>query len=254
MSAKDVIPIIGRLGLRQVAGLFLLLFLVSEGAWASSVPSGGVDQSSDSAWTSPQGDQDLAPQRRGSGPPARGVYKTRINPHWFQHDTRFWYRNDLREDTKEFIVVDTETGARQPAFDHQALASALSKAVGETYQGERLPFSEFDFIDAGIAVRVEFGGKAWRWDPRSQECVLLSTNSPLQSASVAATNANEAAEQKRQAQVRGRKRDPSDTAAEEPSPDDHWTAFIKGDNVSVRSRDGKEYKLTQDGEWGDTRV
>src|SRR5262249_47153493 len=43
-------------------------------------------------------------QRRGRfGGPERGVYKSQINPHWFRNNTRFWYRNDLR-DGKEFIV------------------------------------------------------------------------------------------------------------------------------------------------------
>src|ERR1035441_1691233 len=68
-------------------------------------------------------------QRRGRfGAPERGVYKARINPHWFQNDTRFWYRNDLKGGAKEFILVDAERGNRQPAFDHQKLAAALSKA------------------------------------------------------------------------------------------------------------------------------
>src|SRR5262245_5189292 len=59
-------------------------------------------------------------QRRGGrgGGPERGVYKARISPNWFQDNTRFWYRNDLRGGTKEFIVIDTQAGTRQPAFDH----------------------------------------------------------------------------------------------------------------------------------------
>src|SRR5215510_1138825 len=65
--------------------------------------------------------------RRGRfGGPERGVYKSQITPHWFQENTRFWYRNDLRDGAKEFIVVDAEHGVRKPAFDHAQLAAALS--------------------------------------------------------------------------------------------------------------------------------
>src|SRR5437667_12681514 len=50
-----------------------------------------------------------------------GMYKAQITPHWFSHNTRFWYRNDLRGGAKEFIVVDAEQGTRRGAFDHQKL-------------------------------------------------------------------------------------------------------------------------------------
>src|SRR3954463_10915775 len=61
--------------------------------------------------------------RRGRfGGPERGVYKAQISPHWFQENLRFWYRNDLRDGAKEFVVVDAEHGTRQPAFDRLKLS------------------------------------------------------------------------------------------------------------------------------------
>src|SRR5262249_52027042 len=44
------------------------------------------------------------------------VFKETITPHWFAGNTRFWYRNDLRKGTREFILVDAEKGTRGPAF------------------------------------------------------------------------------------------------------------------------------------------
>src|SRR5262245_38063262 len=82
-------------------------------------------------------------QRRGGGRfggPPRGVYKSSVTPHWFANETRFWYRNDLRGGAKEFILVDAEKGTRRPAFDHEKLAAALSKAAGEEFKADRLPF------------------------------------------------------------------------------------------------------------------
>src|SRR5262249_5357581 len=55
-----------------------------------------------------------APQR----PAPTGVYKAQVTPHWFQNNARFWYRNDLKDGIKEFIVVDAERGQRALAFDH----------------------------------------------------------------------------------------------------------------------------------------
>ena len=111
------------------------------------------------------------PNRRGRfGAPERGVYKSRITPHWFQNDTRFWYRNDLQAGAKEFIVVDAQKGTRQPAFDHPRLASGLSKAAGEGYKPDQLPFSDIEFIEDGKAIRFNTGDKAWRCDLSSYEC------------------------------------------------------------------------------------
>src|SRR5208282_3294187 len=80
-------------------------------------------------------------QRAGrAGGQRRRVYKSQLTPNWFHDNTRFWYRNDLRGDAREFIVVDVEKGTRQPAFDHKKLAESLSKAAGTEYKAERLPF------------------------------------------------------------------------------------------------------------------
>ena len=38
----------------------------------------------------------------------RLVFKTRITPHWFDQNNRFWYRNDLAGGAQEFILVDAE--------------------------------------------------------------------------------------------------------------------------------------------------
>ena len=113
-------------------------------------------------------------QRRGRfGAPERGVYKARINPHWLRNDARFWYRNDLKGGAKEFILVEAERGNRQPAFDHQKLAAALSKAAGQEYKADRLPFSEIEFSEDGKSVAFEAADKKWRCDLTSYECAAV---------------------------------------------------------------------------------
>jgi len=41
------------------------------------------------------------------------VFKDRVTPHWFANGAKFWYENNLPGDTKEFVVVDAERGARE---------------------------------------------------------------------------------------------------------------------------------------------
>src|SRR5439155_24654613 len=89
-----------------------------------------------------------SPQRgpgREEGP--RRVFKDRVIPHWFHDNTRFWYRNDLRDGAKEFIVVDAGRATREPAFDHAKLAAALSQAPGAEYRADKLPFDSIEFIE-----------------------------------------------------------------------------------------------------------
>src|SRR5437764_463931 len=83
---------------------------------------------------------------------------------------RFWYRNDLRGGAKEFIVVDVDRGIREAAFDHQKLASALSKAAGAQYQSDRLPFDSIEFIDGAKAIRFRIGEETWNCNLESYAC------------------------------------------------------------------------------------
>lgn len=78
-----------------------------------------------------------AAQRRGFG--ATGVYKSRIEPHWFDGGARFWYQNDLARGAREFILVDAEKGTRARAFDHDRLAVALKTASDMDVRSDRLP-------------------------------------------------------------------------------------------------------------------
>src|SRR3954469_2261548 len=94
--------------------------------------------------------------RRFAAQPA-GVYKDRITPNWFKDNTEFWYRNELRNGEREFILVDTENGKREPAFDHAKLAAALSEASGTKYEATKLPFEAIEFTDGNKAVRFKIG-------------------------------------------------------------------------------------------------
>src|SRR5262249_15218402 len=125
----------------------------------------GPDAGADDALAPPPGDPWTAPQQqRGSRPNAfdRLVFKIRIVPHWFDHDSHCWYRNDLPGGAKEFILVEAERGRRAPAFDHQRLAAALREAAGvDTYRADRLPFNEIEFVDGTRAIRFQVGETTW---------------------------------------------------------------------------------------------
>jgi hypothetical protein len=111
-----------------------------------------------------------AQARRGGNLAAAGVYKAQIVPNWFGNNSRFWYRNDLRDGAKEFVLVDAVAGTRKAAFDHRKLAGALSSASGKQISAERLPFESIDFIDEDKSIRFNVGEVWWKCDLRSYQC------------------------------------------------------------------------------------
>jgi dipeptidyl aminopeptidase/acylaminoacyl peptidase len=195
--------------------------------------------------------------RRGRGEPEKGVYKARIAPHWFAGDTKFWYRNDLRGEAREFILVDAVKGTRQPAFDHDKLAAALSQAAHKDYKGDHLPISNLQFGDDAKSVKFEAADKTWKCDLDSYHCTeatdaggsktsaladlddSLAVNDPAPSylLSPAPEDAASASNDE----------DEDDPRHSRKSPDGKWTAFVREGNVFVRPQDGAERQLSGDG-------
>ena len=229
-------------------------------------------------------DQHPSPQGRRGAPPVRGVYKSRITPHWFDDNHRFWYRNDLRGGAKEFIVVDAEAGKRDQAFDHDKLAAALSKAAGADFNGDHLPFSDIEFVQDDKAVQFEASGKTWRCDLATYECTAApATQSKSGSTSlIPATLKDDTAEADSADYDDASPQVDADTAAETDhmspqaqadqqgngaqggrrrggggrngnrslaSPDGKWTAAIHNYNLYVRAASGdtNEIQLSTDG-------
>jgi len=94
------------------------------------------------------------------------VFGASVRPTWTEGD-RFWYRNDIPEGT-EFVLVDPARKRRERAFDHQALARALSVAMDTTIAPFALPFTSFDFVDGGI--RFDVGERTFTCDLRAARC------------------------------------------------------------------------------------
>ena len=174
----------------------------------------------------------------------RRVFKDRIAPHWFHDNTRFWYRNNLRGGTKEFIVVDAIRGTRELAFDHAKLASGLSKAAGAEHAADKLPFDSIEFIDDDKAIRFNVGDEGWKCALNSYEC----SRTDAKASAASSSETNSAAEGEPRTR-RGRDQRPRESS--DRSPDGKWIASVKDYNVFIRSRDQeKEIQLSTDGKEG----
>ena len=182
-----------------------------------------------------------SPQRRRFGRRVQGVYKDRITPHWFAENKFFWYRNDLSGSTREFILINAEHGTRKAAFDHQKLAEALSKATGKQYKANQLPFDSIEFLNNNKVIQFTVEQTIWKCDLADYTC-----------SKIGAAESQPSSDQTEQRPRTRRERDPSrsrDQSAD--SPDDKWNAFIKDNNLFIRSKsDDKEIQLSIDGEEG----
>ncbi len=135
-----------------------------------------------------------------------------VRPNWLP-DGRFWYRN-ATADGFEFVLVNPSRATRQPVFPHAALAAALSKATGKTYDATHLPFQTIELN--GGEVEFDTDGKHWKCDSDGKACAV----------------------------AENRKRDRNESL----SPDGKRAVFIRDWNLWLRDvSSGKETQLTTDG-------
>lgn len=104
----------------------------------------------------------LASARGGDAAPR--IYRDRVEPHWNTNQTRLWYRNDLPDDRREFVLVNLELGTKYPAFQHSRVAEQLAQLTGNPVDAGRLPVTTLDFgeTDNTLELLGEFG--RWRLD------------------------------------------------------------------------------------------
>ncbi len=167
-----------------------------------------------------------------------GVYKARIEPHWFAGNARFWYRNQLSGGQSEFVLVDAAAGERRPAFDHDRLASSLAEAAGKEFEGSRLPFDEIAFSGDGVVVSFSVDGARWACNLESYKCWQSEDDG------------DDAREERGDDDRRGRRgRSGGGRSRDSTSPDGQWQAFMRDNNVFVRAAEegAEEAPLSTDG-------
>ena len=143
------------------------------------------------------------------------VYIADVSSHWIEKTSRFFYRK-ASPSGSEFILVDAAKSTSAPAFDHARLAAGLSHAAKQDYSASDLPFSDFEFVDGGKAIRFSIDKVQWNCSLGTYEC----------------------------------QKDPSQSERpnEALSPDKRWAAFVKEHNLYLRDLvTGTVLELTRDG-------
>lgn len=142
------------------------------------------------------------------------IFNGAVRATWLPGD-RFWYRNQGPSGI-EFFLVDAAKGTKAPAFNHAAVAAALTTAMGKPVNATRLPFQQITFAADMQSFSFDTDLKRWTCDVQGKQCT---------SADRAATVPN------------------SDL-----SPDGKYAVYIKDWNLWVRdTATGQDRQLTKDG-------
>ena len=155
------------------------------------------------------------------------VFRTTVRPNWLEGD-RFWYRVAVPGGA-EFVLVDPARATREPAFDHDRLATALSAANKASYTALTLPFNDFDYSEDNRSIEFNLAKQRWRCDRAGAACATIGD------AIARVGGVTGAVAQGERAQV--------------VSPDGARAAFVRNHNLWVRDvKSGEEVQLTTDGE------
>jgi hypothetical protein len=164
------------------------------------------------------------------------LFKSRVQPHWLTGNERFWYRNDLAEGAREFILVDAAKGTRQPAFDHAKVADALSKVSGKPQKASHLPIERILVPQDGV-IHFEAAGKSWRYDAMTG--TLGEAALPKSEGQGQTTSSERSGHRGRRAESSPRTQD---------SPDGKLSTFVRDFDLQVRERaSGTEIVLSYEG-------
>lgn len=144
------------------------------------------------------------------------AFNLNVSPNWFPDSTGFWYT--LQDKTaKNFMKFDFAVMKHENWFDHERLASLLSKELNEEVKATNLPITALEYIGKS-EIKFLVKNKNFKLDLNTYQ---LSLN-----------------------EVQKEKQNP----LESKSPNGKWIAFTKNYNLYLKSVEtGEERQLSHNG-------
>jgi dienelactone hydrolase len=178
------------------------------------------------------------------------VHRDVIAPHWLAgtsgQPNLFWYRVDLADHQREFVLVDAAAGRRGPAFDHARLAAALGDLTKTAIAPARLPFNAIRFSNNGKSLHLIATNAAWDCDLATYK-VTESTRTAADSVLAAGPGLGRRGGGGGGGAGRGARA----SGPAIPSPDGKWEVLVRGHNLFLRDvKSSRVEPLTYDGNPG----
>jgi dipeptidyl-peptidase-4 len=168
------------------------------------------------------------------------VFRWQVEPHWLEGNLQFWYRNDLPDQHREFILVNAQQGTRGPAFDHAKLATALTEKLQRDISATKLPFDGITFLDGDVALQFKVDNKVWKFTRQSGELVEIEGGKDEPRPDGRRRERGERERERRQGSPR-----------RDESPDGKSQTFVRDHNLFLKTKSttetAEEVALTTDG-------
>ena len=97
------------------------------------------------------------------------AFNTTVFPVWIGDSNCFWYEHETHTG-KEYRLVDAKSATNNSAFDHSALAAALSEAIEQTVDANNLPLRDVCIDLNPTIVRFTAFDKQWIYPTETGIC------------------------------------------------------------------------------------
>jgi dipeptidyl aminopeptidase/acylaminoacyl peptidase len=97
------------------------------------------------------------------------LLRNEVRPFWAGDGSRLVYRVNTARSGHRFFQVDLKSGAKSPAFDHEALAQALAKTAAQEVRADCLPLEQVELTPEPTIVRFRAFEKGWRYEASQQQ-------------------------------------------------------------------------------------
>ena len=90
-----------------------------------------------------------------------------VKLNWSEDGNRCWYRLVDGDGTRSFFIVDVADKTREPAFDSERLATALSEILREDVSATDLGIDRISFTESDDHLQLRRKGKLWQLNLKS---------------------------------------------------------------------------------------
>ncbi len=101
------------------------------------------------------------------------VLNDSVFAHWIEDSNHFWYEQETK-DGRLYRLVDADKATSTVAFDHDALADVLSKALGRSVDAFNLPIAKVKVDLSPRKITFVADDKFWEFDDKKKTCHQVS--------------------------------------------------------------------------------
>ena len=159
------------------------------------------------------------------------AFNLKLEVNWLDGGKRFWYRLDSDKSRHSYVIVDSATGAKRPAFDQVRLAKAIADQTHDEVDAQNLQLRSITFGAGEKSMSFVIGSQGWSCD--------LETYTLTKGASAPRPRAARPEPWVQETW-------PADTEGK-PSSDGQWTAQIRNNNVFLAPKGSPAKQVTQSG-------